>query len=78
MHAGDIHELFVLDALQEVAPVYAARGNGEDGGGGRPVQLDDPRVKYAWLLQLEGLREMAAIGCRADACREPMLSPFDP
>jgi putative phosphoesterase len=55
MHAGDIHELFVLDALEEVAPVYAARGNGEDGGGGRPVQPEDPRVKYAWLLEFEGL-----------------------
>lgn len=55
MHAGDIHELFVLDALEEIAPVYAARGNGEDGGGGRPVQPEDPRVKYAWLLEFEGL-----------------------
>jgi putative phosphoesterase len=55
MHAGDIHELYVLDALEEVAPVVAARGNGEDGGGGRPVQPDDPRVKYAWLLELGGL-----------------------
>ncbi len=55
MHAGDIHELYVLDALEEVAPVMAARGNGEDGGGGRPVQPEDPRVKYAWLLELGGL-----------------------
>ncbi len=55
MHAGDIHELFVLDVLEEIAPVYAARGNGEDGGGGRPVQPEDPRVRYAWLLPLEGL-----------------------
>lgn len=55
MHAGDIHELYVLDALEEVAPVLAARGNGEDGGGGRPVQPEDPRVKYAWLLELGGL-----------------------
>ena len=55
MHAGDIHELYVLDSLQEVAPVYAARGNGEDGGGGRPVQPEDARVKYAWMLQLEGM-----------------------
>ena len=54
-HAGDIHELYVLDELEKLAPVYAARGNGEDGSGGRPVQPEDPRVKYAWLLQLEGL-----------------------
>jgi len=55
MHAGDIHEFHVLDALEQVAPVYAARGNGEDGSGGRPVQPEDPRVKYAWLMELEGL-----------------------
>ena len=54
-HAGDIHEYFVLDELEKIAPVYAARGNGEDGGGGRPVQPEDPRVRYAWLLELEGL-----------------------
>jgi putative phosphoesterase len=51
-HAGDIHELYVLDALEEVAPVHAARGNGEDGSGGRPVQPEDP---YAWDLELEGV-----------------------
>ena len=40
-HAGDVHEFHVLDALEEVAPVYAARGNGEDGSGGRPVQPEE-------------------------------------
>jgi uncharacterized protein len=54
-HGGDIHEFWVLDQLEQVAPVYAARGNGEDGGGGRAVQPEDPRVQYAWLLNLEGL-----------------------
>ncbi|MEZ5599081.1 MAG: metallophosphoesterase family protein [Pseudomonadales bacterium] len=54
-HAGDVHEFWVLDELELIAPVYAARGNGEDGSGGRPVQPEDPRVKYAWLLELEGL-----------------------
>jgi putative phosphoesterase len=54
-HAGDIHELWVLDELERVAPVYAARGNGEDGSGGRDVQPDDARVQYAWLLDIEGL-----------------------
>ena len=54
-HAGDIHDLWVLDDLQTIAPVYAARGNGEDGSGGRPVQPEDPRCRYAWTLQLEGL-----------------------
>lgn len=55
MHAGDIHELYVLDELEKLAPVYAARGNGEDGSAGRPVQPEDPRVRYAWLLELGGL-----------------------
>jgi putative phosphoesterase len=54
-HAGDVHEFWVLDQLERVAPVYAARGNGEDGGGGRPVQPEDPRSRYAWLLPIEGL-----------------------
>lgn len=55
-HAGDVHEFSVLDELQRVAPVYAARGNGEDGSGGRPVQPEDPRVKYSWLLEFEGVK----------------------
>ena len=54
-HAGDVHEFHVLDVLEQVAPVYCARGNGEDGSAGRDVQPDDVRVKYAWLLQIEGL-----------------------
>ena len=54
-HAGDIHEFWVLDELERIAPVIAARGNGEDGGGGRPVQPEDPRVRYAWLVELEGV-----------------------
>ncbi len=54
-HAGDIHELFVLDELEKIAPVWAARGNGEDGSGGRDVQPQDERVKYAWQLDIEGL-----------------------
>lgn len=54
-HAGDIHEFHVLDELERVAPVYAARGNGEDGSGGRDVQPEDPRVRYAWLMEIGGL-----------------------
>jgi putative phosphoesterase len=55
LHAGDVHEYYVLDALEEIAPVFAARGNGEDGSGGRAVQPEDQRVRYAWLLELDGL-----------------------
>ena len=54
-HGGDIHEFWVLDTLEKLAPVYAARGNGEDGSGGRPVQPDDPRVREAWSFELENL-----------------------
>ena len=32
LHAGDIYDLAVLDELQKIAPTYAARGNGDDGG----------------------------------------------
>jgi putative phosphoesterase len=56
LHAGDIHDLSVIDALSLVAPVFAARGNGDDGSGGRPVQPVDPRLREAWELELGGLR----------------------
>lgn len=56
LHGGDIHELWLLDRLEEVAPVYAARGNGEDGSAGRPVQPDDPRLRDAWMIEAGGLR----------------------
>jgi putative phosphoesterase len=55
MHAGDIHDLSVIDALTDIAPTIAARGNGEEGSGGRPVQPEDPRLRRAWLLQLGGI-----------------------
>lgn len=55
LHGGDVHDLALLDELERVAPVYCARGNGEDGSGGRPVQPEDPRVKYAWTLEVESL-----------------------
>lgn len=56
LHAGDIHVLEVIDLLEEIAPIYVARGNGDDGGAGRPVVADDPRLKEAWALELEGFR----------------------
>ena len=54
-HGGDVHDLKLLDELEKVAPVYCARGNGEDGSGGRPIQPQDPRVKYVWSIQIESL-----------------------
>ena len=56
LHAGDIHELFVLDQLGDIAPLWAARGNGEDGSGGRPIQPDHPLLRESWLLDLAGLK----------------------
>ncbi len=55
LHAGDIHELRVVDELNEVAPIYVARGNGDDGSGGRAVLPDDERLREAWSLELEGV-----------------------
>ena len=55
LHAGDIHDLSVIDELPEVAPTSVARGNGDDGSGGRPVQPEDPRLREGWLLELAGL-----------------------
>lgn len=56
LHAGDIHHLSVLDTLETMAPVYAARGNGDDGSAGREIQPDDPRCREAWVLELGGFR----------------------
>ncbi len=56
LHAGDNHELFILDQLADIAPLWAARGNGEDGSGGRPIQPDHPRLRESWLLDIAGLK----------------------
>ena len=56
LHAGDVHDLSVVDELSEVAPTFVARGNGDDGSGGRPVQPEDPRLREGWLIELAGLR----------------------
>lgn len=56
LHGGDIHDLVVLDQLNELAPLWSARGNGEDGSAGRPIAADDERLRYSWLLDLAGVR----------------------
>ena len=56
LHAGDLHVLSVLDRLEALAPVYGVRGNGDDGGSGRPVVPEDPRLKETQILSVEGLR----------------------
>jgi len=58
LHAGDLHALDVLDWLEQRcgAPVIGVRGNGDDGGGGRPVCPDDGRLKPVQTLDVEGVR----------------------
>jgi hypothetical protein len=55
LHGGDIHDLSVIDALERVAPIHVARGNGEDGSAGRAVQPADPRLREAWLIESGGV-----------------------
>jgi putative phosphoesterase len=55
LHAGDLHELRVVDELARAAPICVARGNGDDGSSGRPMVPDDPRLREAWSLELGGL-----------------------
>lgn len=54
IHGGDIHEIHFLDQPSEIAPTFAARGNGEEGSGGRPVQPNDDRVRPVWILDVAG------------------------
>jgi hypothetical protein len=42
----------VLDWLAAIAPVYAARGNGDNGSGGRPVVPDGPVLNGTILPHL--------------------------
>ena len=57
LHAGDMHVIGVLDILERIAPVLAARGNGDHPvrlNPNRPGVPDDPRVKEAHIIMLEG------------------------
>ncbi len=49
LHAGDIVHPIVLDWLQEIAPVLAARGNNDIG-------VADPRVEEMQVLDIAGSR----------------------
>ncbi|MDO8636653.1 MAG: metallophosphoesterase family protein [Dehalococcoidia bacterium] len=51
LHAGDIYRLSVLDELQTIAPVLAARGDDD-----HFRLLEDPRVKEKHLLTIDGLK----------------------
>ena len=50
LHAGDIYITSVLDELENIAPVLAARGDDDYGN-----VLNDKRVKSKHVLKLEGL-----------------------
>jgi putative phosphoesterase len=54
LHAGDMHCLEVLDWLEHIAPVLAVRGNGDEGGAGRPVVPEDPRLHKTQCLTRAG------------------------
>lgn len=56
LHGGDVHDLGVLDQLQKLAPTYCARGNGEEGGGGRAIAGPDERVRETWRLAIGEVR----------------------
>jgi putative phosphoesterase len=49
LHAGDLHEVSVLDWLERIAPVRCARGNGD-------VGLVDERIQETHVFEAEGLR----------------------
>ncbi len=49
LHAGDIFDSSALDQLERIAPVLAARGDGDNG-----VVLTDSRVKWKHILRLHG------------------------
>ncbi len=49
LHAGDIYITSVLDDLERIAPVLAARGDDDHGD-----TLTDQRVKEKHILELEG------------------------
>jgi hypothetical protein len=49
LHAGDIFDSSALDQLQRIAPVLAARGDGDNG-----QVLADSRVKWKHILHLHG------------------------
>lgn len=56
LHAGDLHVLEVVERLEKLAPIYVARGNGDDGGAGRPLVPEDPRLRESWVLELGGFK----------------------
>lgn len=48
LHAGDLWSPVLLDELAAIAPVWAARGNGD-------MHVTDARVEDTWVLDFEGV-----------------------
>ena len=55
LHAGDIYEISVIEKLHQIAPTWAARGNGDDGSSGREIQPDHPLLASSWVHTFEHL-----------------------
>ena len=55
LHAGDIYDIEVIEKLNEVAPTWSARGNGDDGSSGREVQPDHPLLADVWVHEFGGV-----------------------
>jgi len=55
LHAGDMHNLSVLEELEEIAPVVACRGNGDDGSSGRPLLPDHPHVSQNQIITINDM-----------------------
>ncbi len=72
LHAGDMHDIVVLDWLEQRCgvPVLGVCGNGDDGSSGRTIAPDDPRLPYNQLLHVGGLR----IGMTHDFPDRPILN----
>lgn len=57
LHGGDMHDIVVLDWLEQRCgvPVLGVCGNGDDGSSGRDVAPDDPRLPYNQVLHVGAL-----------------------
>ena len=56
MHGGDLMVPRVIDWLEDVAPVMAVSGNGDQLGWERSIPPQDPRLSESKVLAVEGLR----------------------
>ena len=70
LHAGDIYIPSVLDDLERIAPVLAARGDDDYG-----ATLTDERVKEKHILKLEG-KTLWLVHERPYAPMSPSWLPF--